>query len=414
MMRRGFAIAIAAGLALTLGALLGGCARTGVGEGRLTTHGLGEVTVIRVGGKSASVHGSTTLHRGDAVKIPTSGGGTATVALAGGGSVELRPGSLVGFDSGPQLGAGDLLAIGSGAHAINVRSSNSTGALVHGVARLHRDLVFTVGVYQGNATVTSATRSLVVTAYRQASVAAVGLVPEAPSPLTLSPTDAWDRRELGVAIDLTDQLDAASEGFSASVPAGMAISAGFYRSALTQLPANFTDALLLREPSAVPVPSGAAIADGQRAPGEVLVGSAIVVQARSGTFDGRWGSVFAFRDAGAAWGLVALDQGVDGPALLDLLSGAINRSLLVFTQPQTPGAATGQPPAFIASPPSGVPHSAPPTTRPPSSGVGKPPVTAPVTVPKIPTPPPSPGSPVLDPVVQLINNLVGALLPANH
>ncbi|HWW53146.1 MAG TPA: hypothetical protein VNY84_05225 [Acidimicrobiales bacterium] len=415
-MRRGLAIAVGAGLALMVGALLGGCTRPGVGEGRLTVRGAADVTVIRANGKGASVHGSTTLHRGDGVKIPT-GAGMASVVLPGGGTVEMRGGSLVRFDNGPELGAGDLLASGSG-HTIIVRSTNST-AVVHGVARLRRDLVFTVGVYQGNVTVTSATRSLAVGAYRQASVAAVGLVPESASPLVLSATDAWDRRELGAAIDLTDQLDGASHGFSASVPSGLAISAGFYRAALTQLPATFTDALLLRGPAAAPPPAGVAIADGQRAPGEILVGAAIVVQGRSTTFDRRWQSVFAFRDAGAAWGLVALDQGVDPHGLLDLLTAAIDRSLLVFSQPQTPAIATAQPPTFIASPPAsvpGAPTAKQPATPPPPKVPVKQPVTPPVAVivPQVPNLPPTPASPVLDPVVQLLNNLVGTLLPAKH
>ena len=407
MMRRGLAIAAAAALALVVGALLGGCTRAGTGEGRLTTHGSGQVTLIRANGKSTMLHGSTTLHRGDGVKLPASDAGRATVALPGGGTVEMRAGSVVRFDNGPQLGAGDLLATGGG-HAITVLSSNSTSAVVHGVARLRRDLVFTVGVYRGNVTVTSATRSLIVGAYRQASVAAVGLVPEAPSPLVLNSTDTWDRRELGAAIDLTDQLDGASHGFTASVPSGLAISAGFYRAALTHLPVTFTDALLLPGPAGATAPSGVAIADGQRAPGEVLVGAAIVVQGRSGTFDQRWQAVFSFRDAGAAWGIVAFDQGVDPQALLDALTAAINRSLLVFSEPQTPPIAPA-PPTFIASPPATGPsgHSGHRTPTPTSPKVAvTQPVPSPVSV------PPTPASPVLDPVMQLLNNLVGALLPA--
>ena len=413
-MRRVLAIGGAAGLALIVGALLGGCTRPGLGEGRVSAHGPGSVTLVRANGKSTSLRGSTTLQRGDGIRIPSVGAGTATVALPGGGTLELRAGSVVRFDNGPQLGAGDLLATGS-KHAVTVQSNNATSAVVHGAARLRRDLVFTVGVYQGNVTVTSAARSLTVPAYRQASVAAVGLIPESPSPLVLNPTDAWDRRELGAAIDLTDQLDGASHGFSASVPSGVAISAGFYRTALTQLPATFTDALLLRGPATGPSPSGVTIADGQRAPGEVLVGAAIVMEGRSTTFDRRWQSVFAFRDAGAAWGLVAFDQGVEPHALLDLLTGAIDRSLLVFSQPQTPVIGGAQPPTFIAAPPVSVsPTVTRPTSQPPVTIPAKPSVTPPITVPQVPNLPPSPASPVLDPVVQLLNNLVGALLPAKH
>jgi hypothetical protein len=407
-MRRALAIAGAVLVLVT------GCTGTGAGEGRISAHGPGLVDVVRANGATTALAGSTTLHRGDGVRIPTSGGGTATVSLPGGGTLELRAGSIVRFVDGPQLGGGDLLVLAAG-HTVTVGASASTAAVVHGAARLRRDLTFTVGVYQGNATVTSATRSLNIGAYRQASIAAVGLVPDAPSPLMLSGTDAWDRRELGAAIDLTEQLDAASRGFTASVPSGVPTSAGFFRTALTQLPPTFTDALLTRAPVGPSLPSAA----GQRAPGEVLVGAAIVTQGKSGGFERRWQSVFAFRDAGAAWGLVAFDQGIDSHPLLDTLSAAINRSLLVFTQAPPPPIVAAAPtpspstPGLLASPPVTRVPGRTATTTPPASHHTLP-TTPTLTVPTVPTPPPTPASPVLDPVVQLLNGLVGALLPAKH
>jgi hypothetical protein len=408
-MRRVLGLVAAAGFGLA-GALLAGCgANSGpAGEGRLTVRGPGTVVVQRVGGVRSVVRGSTTLHRGDDVNIPLTGGGTASVALPSGGSLELRAGSVVGFVNGPQLDAGDLLVVGPN-HPVTVSSTNQS-AVVNGIARLRRDLVFAVAVYQGNATVLSAARSLPVPAYRQASVAAVGLLPDHPSPLALNPLDPWDVRYLGEAIDLSDQLNSDSRGFTAAIPAHLAITAAFFRQALTQLPADptFSDALLT-VPATDGLPQGAT-AIGQRAPGELLVGASIVIEGKSKTFADRWPAVFGFRDQGAAWGLVALDQGADPRALLDLVGKAINRSGLVFTvappstTPVTSLAALAPSTSTrttVGTSPTTTERQAP---RPPSTTT-KPTLLA--------TPPASPASPAVDPIVQLLNGLVGSLTPGH-
>jgi len=82
-----------------------------------------------------------------------------------------------------------------------------------------------------------------------------------------------------------------------------------------------------------------------RPPGETLVGAAITLEGARGTFTERWGAVFGFRDEGAPWGLVALDQGVSRVPLLATIDGSISRG----------------PTQFASGPPTGAPSSlAPP------------------------------------------------------
>ena len=70
----------------------------------------------------------------------------------------------------------------------------------------------------------------------------------------------------------------------------------------------------------------AEVLDAKRPVGDTLMGAAIVDLGRRGAFVERWASVFEFRDAGAAWGLVALDQGVDRSPLLGAVTRAVESS----------------------------------------------------------------------------------------
>jgi hypothetical protein len=283
---------------------------------------------------------------------------------------------------------------------------------VQGIGRLRRDLALTVGVYRGTGTLTTAGRTLAVGAYRQAAVTAVGLLPDRPAPLVLDPADIWDRKYLGRAIDLTAQLNAASTGFTTSLVPPRGDLADFFRRTVTPLAnqASFSDGLLSQTPPPF---------QGSRPPGEVLVGASIAVTGQAGSFDSRWRDGFAFRDQGAAWGLVALDQAADGPGLLDLVNGAINHSALTYAVATGPVAVpldTRVPflalPATALAPANGPGGSTPGTSqRTPGSG-SRPP--SPVTVPGAPKPPvtvPPAVAPVVDPVQQLVNRLLGGLSP---
>jgi hypothetical protein len=265
--------------------------------------------------------------------------------------------------------------------------------------------------------VASAGRDLVVPALRQASVPAPGLVPAAATPLDYRADNPWDRRYLGDAIDLGDELQARSDGFTNQLQPGEGHTAGFYRQLLPALenePA-FTQALL--QPDMLP--------------GDTLIGAAITVEGKDGSFLDRWQSVFAFHDQGARWGLVALDQHVTRDPLLSTVDDALGRrpgaaTTAVVAAPAPGGVA---PPSLLAPPPqtpapsSGNSSGGSGTGSGPSGGSGgpsSPPTTArpsPTILPPLlnPPPPPSPTTtvPPSNPVgglIQGVGNLVGGLL----
>ena len=205
--------------------------------------------------------------------------------------------------------AGDVLAI-TGSSDLTV-SVGDIGVVVRGAAQVSRGHSIVVSTYTGSADVTVAGQTLTVPALRQAIVPASGPVPPAPTPVVYDAGDTWDLRYLGDAIALGNELDARSQGFSAQVGPTDGRTADFFRRLLDPLAQqpSFTDGSLA----------------GDRPPGETLVGAAIAVEGTMGTFDERWTEVFAFRDQGASWGLVALDQGVTRSPLVALVDGGIGR-----------------------------------------------------------------------------------------
>ena len=118
-----------------------------------------------------------------------------------------------------------------------------------------------------------------------------------------------------------------------------------------------------------------------------------MVQGRRGTFRERWEAVFAFRAAGAAWGLVALDQGVSSAPVLDTIELAI-------------GASDG---THASAPTSDVAPTRP--TVPTTAAPGAPPTTGTTTTTTAPPPPPSGGllDPVIDPTSQVLGDLLDVL-----
>ncbi len=243
--------------------------------------------------------------------------------------------------------------------------------------------------------------TLEVPALRQAAVPSLGVVPTKPEPLRLQPTDGWDRRFLGEAIELSEQLQTRSDGLTGQLPRGD-VSANFLNTLLPALDseAEFDPALL----------------EGQRAPGETVVGASIAAAGRVGAFADRWHSVFSFRDDGAAWGLVALDQNLsDAPGLSSTIDSALGRAQSFTVQvaaaptATTPAAAPDAPPSTPVS--SGGSQSAPTPGSTGSGGSGAggdggdggdpaPP----------PTPAPTPG--LIEPVIDTIGDLLGGLVTA--
>src|SRR5690606_7698895 len=126
--------------------------------------------------------------------------------------------------------------------------------------------------------------------------------------------DPWDRRYLAAAVEVGETLQSLAQGYTNNLNPGEGRTPGFFRLVLPGLDDE-------------PEFSGDLI-DGERPPGETLIGAAITDLGRRGSFVQRWSSVFTFRDQGALWGLVALDQDVSGTPLLGTVQEAIADSPL--------------------------------------------------------------------------------------
>lgn len=344
-------------------AVAGACSDDGLnaGDARLDVGRNAEVLVARPGQNPSRVSGRRTLAPGSKVEVVS---GSADLELAGGPKVELRRGSAVRIGVRPTLVDGDLLVTSTGNRSLTVSAGGSEVRIV-GAARLSRDLALSAASYRGRLWLRSAGRSLEVPALRQGDVASLGVVSDRPEPLDYDPTDAWDRRFLGQAIELGEELEAKSEGFTSSLRPDEGRTPGYFR---LLLPA------LENEPS-----FGPPLLTAERPPGETLVGATITVAGERGSFAARWRQVFAFRADGAPWGLVALDQKVnDAGGLVRSLDAAIGRATLAFA-----------PPDPTRTPPSAAPQSPGGSGPAGSSGTGVTPTPSPTTSPS-PTPSPSP------------------------
>jgi len=346
MRRFGALVAVVAAVA-ALGSGLVGCSSRalGPGEARLTVAS-GRAEVAGTGENWQSAHSDQRLHRNDRVRVLS---GLSEVHFASDRTIELRTGSELQVLPQPALVKGDLLATAKST-PLTVSAGNADAQVHDGAAHLSRALGITAASYAGDLAVTSAGRNLTVPALRQAGVPGPGLLPAAPTPLDYRADNPWDRRYLGDAIDLGEELLARSQGFTAQLGPDEGHTAGFYRQlvpALDNEPA-FTQQLL--QPDA--------------APGETLVGAAITVEGSNGSFADRWRSVFGFRAQGARWGLVALDQHVDRAPLLSAVDDALGRRS-VGTTSAAPPPGGGQPSLLPPTPP-----VAPTPDNPPGGGTG--------------------------------------------
>ena len=382
---------------------LAGCSRSSTPTaGRLTVEGQAEIT--RPGEGRREVTGAMDLEVGDRVRVRE---GTAVIRLPGDRRLDLRQGSDVELREGerddtvrPGVMAGDLLVV-SDSEPLTVTATGAQVA-VHGDARISRGAAMLVATYQGTSQLTSEASSLAVPALRQAALPPTGQFPEKVSPLEFSAADGWDQRYLSDAIELTGQLDARSQGFTAQLGATEGRSFTYFRDLFPRLAAEPGFTAVLVNPA--------------RPPGETLVGAAITLEGSRGTFAERWADVFAFRDEGAPWGLVALDQGVNRVPVLEAIEAAISRGPTLFAE----GPGTGTPSSLappsrgggpattsvrratttttVARPAPGAPATTT-TTRPPSG-----PTTS------TPTGPLNTGSPLVDETVNsLVDTLTGLL-----
>ncbi len=367
--------------------------------GQLTVSGRAEVGAP--GEDITEIRGTDTVEFGQRVSVRE---GTAAIALTGSGhrQVELRAASNVELAKAansrppevkPMVLGGDVLAT-TGEAELGL-TAGAVGVLVRGAAKVSMTAQsVVVSSYTGSAEVTAAGQTITVPALRQVVVPAAGPV-ATPTPVAYHADDAWDMRYLGDAIALGNELDARSQGFSAQVGTTDGRTPDFYRRLLDRLAAepSFTDESLAVD----------------RLPGETLVGAAIAVEGTMGSFEERWAKVFAFRDQGASWGLVALDQGVTRAPLVAVVDEGIGKGPTLITKPPPTGSGDG---SAIALPrPSGGGNGSGSSGGGDGGSSGANPPTPTTTV--------APGSPPLDrkgplntgigPIDDLVNALVDTL-----
>lgn len=394
-----------AGLVLVVG--LAGCSRPSPpAAGRLTVDGQAEI--LRPGVARRDVTGSQNLRVGDRVRVRQ---GSAVIRLSGERRLELRMGSDVELDEvtepakvRPSIIGGDLLVV-SDEQDFTIGVANAA-VVVQGDARISRGVALLVATYRGSAQLGAGGSSLVVPALRQAALQPAGQFPTGVSPLEFSGTDSWDLRYLSEAMDLSNQLAGRSSGFSAQLGRTEGRTAGFFRELFPRLAA---------EPAFT-----ADLVSANRQPGESLVGAAITLEGTRGTFAERWAAVFGFRDEGAQWGLVALEQGVARPALIETIDAAVNRGPTQFAAgPASPPSPPSRPPTSLRPPRAGAATTLPPapttttvgrtptqpgatsttTTTPPSAGGPSTSVVGPINT----------GTPLDGPVNSVVNTLTGLL-----
>lgn len=359
-------VAVIAVLALVASSC-GGDDGPGGDEARLVVDG--SVTVTSAEGATEVITDSTTLSFGDVLVVDD---GTATLELAAGQTYEFRSGDVdaeVLVGAPPTLRSGDGLVTGGFPAAI---AYDTTTVSAQGPLKLSADIPQAAS-YAGGARINGAGGLEQVEGLRQ-----VVLTPSAtPVPFEYDPADAWDRRHLGEAIAFGERLEALARGYTNDLRPG-------------PRPVSFYEAVL--PPLADEREFGGDLLD-DRPAGETVVGAAIAIQGRDGTFRERWISVFRFRDEGAAWGLVALDQGVSSAPVLDTIE-------LAITEPTQPG------------PGEGATSTSTSTTT--DTSTSSPPPTDPTTTSPPPTDPPPPEeedpfAPVITPVGEIVNDVLDSI-----
>lgn len=325
------------------------------------------------------------LSPGDELRVTD---GSATLGLPGDSSLELRAGRRRSTDSVLEVGVvptlidGYALLVADGDEG-RVRAGAATVSLRDGAARVRRSTGVSVGVYDGDAVVAAHGLERDVPALRQLSVSDASTIPRRAAPLVFDREnlDPWDRRYLGGAVALGAELDRLSAAVTRRVPLGSTTGAALRE----VVPALADEAVLDR----VQVPAG-------RTTGETVVGASIAAGA-DGEFLERWEAVFDFREQGADWGLVALDQEAgrdDVVAVLDsVLEEAVDGPIVVAAPTLVGPTGTTAGPAAPAPTPTTAPPAPPPSTTPPPSAPEEPEPTSP-------TPPPPP--PLLEPIEGLL------------
>ncbi len=284
------------------------------------------------------------------------------MALREGTRYELRAGvgnvadSMVRMGDVPVLEAGDLLV--AAPESSTIEAAGTTIVVDGGAAQVSRALGMSVAAYDAVVHLDSAGQERSVPGVALDERSGPGPPPQAPRPLAYDDQDPWDRRFLGDAIALGDRLGGTGHRLH---PNNLRDGEGRTPGVLPTRPAGSR----CDEPA-----FGSDLIDITRPPGQTLIGAAIADLGRRGEFVERWESVFRFKDEGAHWGLVALDQDVSGTPLLGAIEQAVGslaprlRGVRPRCSPSTlpptpPGG--GEPPTSTTTSP---PPTNPPTTAP--------------------------------------------------
>ena len=400
-------------LAVALGAPLVACSDDGPGEGEARLEVDGEAMVTRADGDEDRVDGETDLSPGDRVQVTE---GVAVMRLQGGTTFELRAGlddetdaTDVLMADRPVLEAGDLLVTTSG--TAELEADGAEIDVVEGSARVSRAFGMSVSAYDADVKIDSAGATAEVPALRRLAVPDLGQVPDDLRPVSYDAEDPdpWDRRFLGAAVDLGNELETlADDLFTNVLPARSGRTVGFFKLLLPELEdeAAFEEGML----------------DDLDRPSETFLGAAITASGDQGDFGARWARVTSFRSDGADWGIVALDQAVESEPLLGAVEEAFNTQFEEVVQapvavpPDTGGAdggtdgggtdGGGTDGGTDGTDGSTGGTDGPPTTEPPD-----PPPTVPPVIPPPGQEPPEDLEPVIEPVVDLVEDLLGGLLP---
>lgn len=311
------------------------------GEARLVPEGNVEISLD--GAEFASATSETTLEPNDRVRVL---GGSAVLELPDGAAAELRTGSNVRIgepeESALALERGDLL-VQVRRDTLEVDGGSATATVGAGAVKMRRSASFLVGAYEGSALIAGRGQSLSVPALRQAAVAGIGTLPESEVPLDIDDDDEWDRRFLAGALDLDRRLVAFGRGFEAVLPETASVTPALYRLLLPGLGDVSLTAEML----------------GGRSAGENLIGLVLVALDEAG-FEDAYESIFGLREQGARWGLVAIDRGLESPAVVGTVEAAIDRAPVEVAGPEPTPPEDGDqaaPPPVTGPSPTGPPTS---------------------------------------------------------
>lgn len=295
-------------------------------EARLRVDGSAVVTTPD--GDEATVTDEATVSFDDTVTLDE---GTGTLELADGSRYELRSSevdSRLVVGAPPELLAGAVLVADGFPAAVAVGDAKLTAL---GALRVDAQEEL-AAAYTGRTTLAGISEVDELIALRQVLLSPLAV----PEPLVYDGNDAWDRRFLGDAVAFGERLEALARGYTNDLQPGEDRSARFFESVIPTLADEREFNADLLEPD--------------RSPGETLIGAAIAVQGREDNFRDRWQEIFEFREAGAVWGLVALDQGVSSAPVLETIELALSGSPLSDEPRPSSTTTTSEPPTDTSTP----------------------------------------------------------------